>query len=838
LVMLKVLKYPGRSHEVIKMPQVRNNRNFGWHAGTVTAWDMILNNDFYIYGDLHFGDVSTDTLTINGNLICLSDVDMTFGAGEELTITKTGTGYAINATGFVLLSPSRIDVTTGYESYFEVEGTLDSTGSVGGVKTRGIDIDLERPTAVVGNGDSRDQALKISITNEVTGHTAGYFLRGIDAQAKSDAAGGTLSALYGANVTCYNKNGTVLDAYALRLGMKNDGVITTNLYGLYVQDESQGTNNGVHYGVYVTTANYNPAGGRDAAIYVDSLNTSGWTTGIDLNGVMVTGIDIAAATTGIAITGATTTAFDVTGAFTTGFSLDADGTTGFEITSNFSGTTGFLLAGTANIGISITGATTTGISISGTAGTDILLQNGATIVNGAAGLLTITETSITLAADVSVVKTDDGATGAEFYLTQISDNPAALDVVGVIYGRGRNSIDGDINYGVASFGIIDPTSTTESAGFTISLQNGSGALPTTPQFTINGLSGAVDILRESDGTEGAALSLTQISASAAANDQIGFIKFLGNNDQSPVDLIEYTQIYSIITDVTADAEWGQGRFKALNGTTSLGVAGGWSHDGSYGHLIAGDGSGLGYFSSMGDNDVVLATGNATTGSITITDGANGNITLTPNGIGLVDVAGLFRLGTSGSPITTALTTGVKIMEMNTETTGASGATRGLYLNHKANGAGTGTGEAIRGRLLCSAATGSMTGVSGGFEFESTGAISGSATGMTGTMLLNTAGQSTGGLYGISACMHFLGTGGVPTDHAILEIRAAGNATGADLCLNAMSICSTGTNSGSSGYMIYNHDSSGATESNGSVRILVDEGAGKVARYIRYWDAEN
>lgn len=93
------------------MPQVRANRNFGWHAGTVTAWDMILNNDFYIYGDLHFGDVSTDTLTINGNLICLSDVAMTFAAGEELTITKTGTGYAITSTGHILLTSARIDVT-------------------------------------------------------------------------------------------------------------------------------------------------------------------------------------------------------------------------------------------------------------------------------------------------------------------------------------------------------------------------------------------------------------------------------------------------------------------------------------------------------------------------------------------------------------------------------------------------------------------------------------------------------------------------------------------------------------------------------------------------------
>jgi len=198
---------------------------------------------------------------------------------------------------------------------------------------------------------------------------------------------------------------------------------------------------------------------------------------------------------------------------------------------------------------------------------------------------------------------------------------------------------------------------------------------------------------------------------------------------------------------------------------------------------------------------------------------------------------ILSAGTSGVPNTTA-TASVKHISIYTETTATSGASRGLYLNHKADGAGTTTGEAIRGRLLCSAAVGSMTGVSGGFEFDSGGAISGSATGMSGSMVLNSGGQSTGGLYGISACMHFLGTGGVPTHHAILEIRAAGNATGADKCLNAISFCSTGTNSGSSGYMIYNHDSTGATESNGSIRILVDEGSGKVARHLRYWDSEN
>jgi len=201
------------------------------------------------------------------------------------------------------------------------------------------------------------------------------------------------------------------------------------------------------------------------------------------------------------------------------------------------------------------------------------------------------------------------------------------------------------------------------------------------------------------------------------------------------------------------------------------------------------------------------------------------------------ITGLFVMGTSGTPVTTS-TAGVKLLSIYTETSATSGASRGLYLAHTASGAGTGTGEAIRGRLICNAAVASMTALSGGFEFGASGTISGSATGISGTMMINSGGQSTGGLYGISACMHFEGTGGAPTDHAILEIRAAGNATGADKCLNAISFCSTGTNTGGSGYMIYNYNSTSATESNGSIRILVDEGSGKVARYLRYWDGEN
>lgn len=41
--------------------------------------------------------------------------------------------------------------------------------------------------------------------------------------------------------------------------------------------------------------------------------------------------------------------------------------------------------------------------------------------------------------------------------------------------------------------------------------------------------------------------------------------------------------------------------------------------------------------TIGNNDLVLATGNVTTGSITIADGANGKITIAPNGTGITEI---------------------------------------------------------------------------------------------------------------------------------------------------------------------------------------------------------
>jgi hypothetical protein len=66
-------------------------------------------------------------------------------------------------------------------------------------------------------------------------------------------------------------------------------------------------------------------------------------------------------------------------------------------------TNGINIAIGCTTGVLIAGATTNGISISGTpSNADILLHNGATIMNGSAGVLTITETGLSLIGAVSI----------------------------------------------------------------------------------------------------------------------------------------------------------------------------------------------------------------------------------------------------------------------------------------------------------------------------------------------------------------------------------------------------------------------------------------------------
>ena len=95
---------------------------------------------------------------------------------------------------------------------------------------------------------------------------------------------------------------------------------------------------------------------------------------------------------------------------------------------------------------------------------------------------------------------------------------------------------------------------------------------------------------------------------------------------------------------------------------------------SNGTVAGGTGRGAGVFTSNGDQDVTLQTGNSTTGSITITDGANGNIALSPNGSGAVQLDGLSWPTADGSANQVLKTDGSGALSWSTPSTSSATVT--------------------------------------------------------------------------------------------------------------------------------------------------------------------
>lgn len=126
------------------------------------------------------------------------------------------------------------------------------------------------------------------------------------------------------------------------------------------------------------------------------------------------------------------------------------------------------------------------------------------------------------------------------------------------------------------------------------------------------------------------LDTTAASSSPGANDVIFAFYNRGNN--SIGSTITYTTQSTVIADPTSTSEDGYYEFSTyVGGTSAIRMEVGNAING----VSVGSGSAAGVLSSKGDQDLTLQTGNATTGNITITDGANGNIDVSPNGTGNV-----------------------------------------------------------------------------------------------------------------------------------------------------------------------------------------------------------
>lgn len=134
------------------------------------------------------------------------------------------------------------------------------------------------------------------------------------------------------------------------------------------------------------------------------------------------------------------------------------------------------------------------------------------------------------------------------------------------------------------------------------------------------------------GSVGPLIDFYHNSASPAAVDTLGGLEFYGEDSASNKQL--YGAIYAVLDDPTSTSEDGSLHFfTTLAGTSAGRLQVGNGING----IHVGATTAAGILSSNGNQDLILQTGNATTGSITITDGANGDIDLIANGSGVVGI---------------------------------------------------------------------------------------------------------------------------------------------------------------------------------------------------------
>ena len=131
------------------------NHRWGFHHGTLSCRDLVLDNDITISGDMTFGDASADTLTVTGTA--------TFGAATTFSNTVAISG-----------------VTTAKNSLsFASTGTLTNAIALTGTVTNVLDFDATDGTSGAKTGaacdttSASDGAVKIDING--TAHYIPYY---------------------------------------------------------------------------------------------------------------------------------------------------------------------------------------------------------------------------------------------------------------------------------------------------------------------------------------------------------------------------------------------------------------------------------------------------------------------------------------------------------------------------------------------------------------------------------------------------------------------------------------------------------------------------------------
>jgi len=165
--------------------------------------------------------------------------------------------------------------------------------------------------------------------------------------------------------------------------------------------------------------------------------------------------------------------------------------------------------------------------------------------------------------------------------------------------------------------------------------------------------GMVSLLNSNTGATGVVLHAQHTSTGSAANsDDVFILKMEGLDSGDAVT--EYCRITAEIQVVTAGQEDGRLRFDAAadNGTLTLMAQLNPRAGGALAELVLGSGAGNTYLTTSGAYDLIVDTNQGTnSGSLTIADGVDGDVTLAVNGTGNFIAQNLTYETNSGSAVT-------------------------------------------------------------------------------------------------------------------------------------------------------------------------------------------
>ena len=189
------------------------------HFTNVEAEDITATDDLTVGDRLSVPIIAaSDDMTVTDNLVVSDDSMLGNAAGDTTAMTGTATLYGYR------------DATTGYDYFTTIQG--NTTGITNGAKTYGLYVSLTRPAGYGSNGSDLDDAgIKVRVDSHATTTTAGTVLRGIDVEAKADNPGGTVSNIYGGDITAKSDTsaGSVNVMQAFGTNVQNNAAVTTTL---------------------------------------------------------------------------------------------------------------------------------------------------------------------------------------------------------------------------------------------------------------------------------------------------------------------------------------------------------------------------------------------------------------------------------------------------------------------------------------------------------------------------------------------------------------------------------------------------------------------------------